>query len=227
MGEPMQEVPGRDWWVVLGMAVSATAAAVSSFAGLRGLAVVAGWPVVLASLWPLSVDSWALTATRVWLATSTRSVRARQFARGNAAMAIGLSVGGNAVAHAIAVGLVHVSWLVVVGVGAVPPLVLGAVSHLAVLWGQLDPAGPESVPGAVPLGPEPDWGRTGDDSRYRSEDELTRAARAVDAVYRATHGHPMSRDELRRTLRVGGARATAVARRLKQERATSQPIVGD
>jgi hypothetical protein len=205
------------------MAVSATAAAVSSFAGLRGLAVVAGWPLVLAPLLPLAVDAYALTATRVWLAASTGSDRARRFARTNAVGAIGLSLSGNAVYHLIAARLVTVSWVVVVGVGAIPPLVLGLVSHLAVLRAQVDPAGPESVLVAFQAGSSPTSVRTGDGPRYRSEDELTEAARAADAAYRARHGRPMSRDELRRSLHIGGARATAVARRLKEERIAARP----
>src|SRR5262245_39748942 len=99
MSEPMPRV--RDWWVSLGMAVSGTSAAVSSFAGLRALAAVAGWPAVLAPLLPLTIDAYAMTATRVWLAESTRSQRARRFARTNAVGAILLSLSGNAVYHLI------------------------------------------------------------------------------------------------------------------------------
>lgn len=47
------------------MAVTAGAAAVSSFTGLRSLAEATGWPAVLAPLLPLSVDVFAATATRV------------------------------------------------------------------------------------------------------------------------------------------------------------------
>src|SRR5262245_61162177 len=120
----------RDGWVVLGLVVSATAAAVSSFAGLRGVAIVAGWPTGLAPLLPATIDAYAATATRVWLARSTDSQRARSFARANAIGAIALSLAGNATYHLIAVHLVTASWVVVVAVGAVPALVLGLVSHL-------------------------------------------------------------------------------------------------
>jgi len=41
------------------MTVTAAAAAASNFAGLRGLAVMAGWPGGLAKLLPLTVDAFA------------------------------------------------------------------------------------------------------------------------------------------------------------------------
>lgn len=82
----------RDWWVILGMTVTAISAAVSSFSGLRSLAAATGWPEALSPLFPLTVDAYAMTATRVWLSGSTGSERARRFARWNAIMAIGLSL---------------------------------------------------------------------------------------------------------------------------------------
>jgi hypothetical protein len=195
------------------MAVSATSAAVSSFAGLRELAIVAGWPVVLAPLLPLTIDAYAMTATRVWLAESTRSQRARRFARTNAVGAISLSLCGNAAYHLIAVRLVAASWVVVVAVGAVPALVLGLVSHLAVLRGQVEPGsvrpeGGSPVP-AASLGPAP----------VRTEDELLAAARAADQAHRARHGRAISRDALRQELRIGGQRASALVRQLRTEQA--------
>jgi hypothetical protein len=274
----------RDGWVALGMTVSATSAAVSSFSGLRLLAEVAGWAPIMAWLFPLTVDAYAMTATRVWLAASTRSERARRFARTNAVGAILLSLCGNATYHLIAAGLVAVTWPIVLGVGAVPPLVLGLVSHLAVLRTQADPAGPPqrsrteaagaeahvtmSAPVVVPspvevvrqappgptyqsygvgsrqateddqwpaaqaadaseggAGLKPAPVRTEADRRYRSEDELLAAARTADTAHRATHGgRAMSRDALRRELQIGGARASALHRRLKEEHTSPAPI---
>lgn len=217
MAEERSGVAHRDGWVTLGLAVSALSAAVSSFAGLRDLAVVGGWPALLAPLLPLTVDVYGMTATRVWLAASTRSVRARRFARTNSVSAILLSLIGNATYHLIAVRLVAASWVVVVAVGAVPALVLGLVTHLAVLRSEANPAAsglepvrPESGPAAQPV-------RTEAGPRYPSEAELIAAARVADAAHRAAHGRGMSRDALRRELGIGGARATAVARRLKEE----------
>lgn len=92
----------------------------------------------MAALLPLTIDAYAMSATRVWLADSTASVKARRFARRNAIGAITASLVGNATYHAVAAGLVRTSWVVVVAVGAVPPVVLGLVSHLAVLRKQVD-----------------------------------------------------------------------------------------
>lgn len=138
MAEHRKGVAHRDAWVTLGLGVSAAAAAISSFSGLRSLAIVTGWPTPLAALLPLTVDAFAMTATRVWLAASTGSGRARRFARWNAICAILLSVAGNGVFHLIAAHLLVVSWGIVLAVGSIPALVLGLVAHLAVLRSQVD-----------------------------------------------------------------------------------------
>ena len=75
-------------------------AAVASFSGLQGLAHIAGWPVRLAWLLPVTLDAYAMTSARVWLAASTRSAAARRFARANAIGAIAASIAGNATYHA-------------------------------------------------------------------------------------------------------------------------------
>lgn len=209
--------PKRDVYVAAGMFVSAASAAVSSFDGLRSLAALAGWSAYMAPLLPLTIDAYAMSATRVWLADSTASNRARRFARRNAVGAILASLLGNAMYHAVAAGLVEMSWAVVVIVGGVPPVVLGLVSHLAVLRKQSDPSVLQSVPGTALVPP--------DGTRQRSEDELLTAARTADARHRAQHGRPISRDALRRELRIGGARATALLRLLKAETADSPSSV--
>ncbi|HEU5159536.1 MAG TPA: DUF2637 domain-containing protein, partial [Streptosporangiaceae bacterium] len=58
----------KDWWVMAGMAVAAASAALASFSGLRGIAIIAGWPNRLAWLLPLTIDAHAMTSARVWLA---------------------------------------------------------------------------------------------------------------------------------------------------------------
>jgi Protein of unknown function (DUF2637) len=212
---PAMPAPRRDWWVAAGMTVSAAAAAVSSFSGLRSLAFATGWGDWLSTLLPLTIDAYAMTATRVWLADSTGSARARRFARWNAVGAVVLSVVGNATWHLIAAGLLHVTWVIVVVVGAVPAAVLGLLSHLAVL--RTHDAVPEPVPAVVPSTDEQDEART----QYGTVDELLAAARAADAAYRDEHsGKPITRDALRVALRIGGRRASDV---LRQLRATPQP----
>jgi uncharacterized protein DUF2637 len=246
------ERPARDWWVILGMTITAISAAVSSFSGLQSLAVATGWPEPLSFLLPCTIDAYALTATRVWLSAATRSARARRFARWNAVMAIGLSLVGNAVWHLIAAKVLTVTWPIVVLVGAVPPAVLGLLSHLAVLRGQVDPA-PVTVPrpvepGSVPLPavhrsvvmqsaepPRPDQDEPEDDPQDEDdaadqprtelslpqvepsqEDELLTAARRADVAHRAEHRKPITRDELRKVLRVSTERATTLLRELKE-----------
>lgn len=248
MTEP---VAGRDGWVALGMAVSATSAAVSSFSGLRSLAEVAGWAPEMAWLFPLTVDAYAMTATRVWLAASTRSDRARRFARSNAVGAILLSLCGNAAWHLVAAQLIAVSWPIVLAVGTVPPLVLGLVAHLAVLRTQVDglvaaettrteamsttalPAlvspvtGPSTATAVQPLPVRPAL-ESGDGPRTGTKDGLYEAARAADAAYRLAHGsRPITRDALRQELRIGGSRATAVLRRLKEEQGEPGSVSSD
>ncbi len=155
----------------------------------------------MSPLLPLTVDAYAMTATRVWLVNSTRSVRTRRFARWNAVGAVGLSVLGNAVWHLIAAGLLRVTWVIVVVVGAVPAVVLGLLSHLAVLRTHVAVPVPQPIRQAERAG-------TGVD--------LLSAAQAADAAYRDQYdGKPITRDELRAALRISARRASAVLRQLR------------
>ncbi|ROO89574.1 uncharacterized protein DUF2637 [Actinocorallia herbida] len=196
----VQDGPVRDRWVTAGMLVSAASAAVASFSGLYGLAVFAGWPLRLAWLLPLTVDAYAMTSARVWLARTTESDAARGFARINALLAITASITGNSVYHAISTGLLPMSWPVVVLVGAVPAAVLGLTAHLHALRGHPEPSPP------VPTAPHQD-----------EETSLLAAARAADAAYRTEHGRPITRDALRSRLRISTRKATELRRRLSAE----------
>ena len=91
---------GRDWWVITGMAVAATSAAVASFSGLQDLASLAGWPPDLGWLLPITVDAYAASIT------------------------------SNAIYHPVHAGLLSVTWPIIVVVGAVPAAVLGLTAHL-------------------------------------------------------------------------------------------------
>ena len=128
----------RDWWVTIGMTIAAASAAVASFSGLQGLAFIAGWPTRLAWLLPVTLDAYAMTSARVWLAATTPSAGARRFARANAIGAIAASTAGNATYHAARTGLLSVSWPIVVLVGAVPAAVLGLTAHLHALRGRTE-----------------------------------------------------------------------------------------
>lgn len=214
------------------MTITALSAAVSSFSGLRSLAVATGWPEVLSPLFPLTVDAYAMTATRVWLSGTTRSAHARRFARWNALIAVGLSLMGNATWHLIAAQVFTVTWVIVVLVAAVPPAVLGLLSHLAVLRGQDDTA-PTSLGGttvlpspaaiadlAVPARPDQNEDQCREDKTDARDEPasgsgLFESARAADAAHRAQYGKPITRDALRKTLRVSTERATHLLRELK------------
>jgi hypothetical protein len=195
----------RDWWVIVGMAVAAISAAVASFAGLRGLAEVAGWPAQLAWLLPITVDAYAMTSARVWLAGTVGSKGARSFARANAIGAIATSIVGNAGYHLNAAGLITISWPIIVLVGAVPAAVLGLTAHLHALITPIQDPTPTPT-----VSPQVRTRRTGSD--------LLDAAREVDARHRATHnGRPISRDGLRSALRIAGPKATELRRQLTAE----------
>lgn len=196
--------PVRDWWVVIGMLISAASAAVASFSGLYGLASVAGWPVRLAWLLPVTVDAYAMTSARVWLAGTTKSDATRRFARVNALLAIAASIAGNAAYHAIGTGLLVVSWPIVVLVGAVPAAVLGLTAHLHALNGQTDPDS-AGVPQPTPV-------------LLDEDDPLLAAARAADDEHREKHGKPITRDALRAVLRISTPKATELRRQLNTDR---------
>jgi hypothetical protein len=230
------DAASRDGWVMAGMVIAAASAAVASFTGLRGLALVTGWPARLAWLLPLTLDAYAMTSARVWLASTTQARRARRFARANAIGAIGASIAGNATYHAVTVGLLTVSSPIVVLVGAVPAAVLGLTAHLHALR-TLDDREDESEDGGRDEDEQRSVGaefRTGDGtgdrpktrtrngsrrrSKYRTEDELIAAAREADAQYRTEHGgRPITRDALRIALRIAGPRATELRRQLATE----------
>jgi hypothetical protein len=231
----------RDLWVMAGMLIAAASAAVASFTGLRGLALITGWPQRLAWLLPLTLDAYAMTSARVWLASTTRAHRARRFARANAVGAIGASIAGNATYHAVTVGLVTVTSPIVVLVGAVPAAVLGLTAHLHALRtldededasksGRGDEVGSneddnESGTRDRPESEHKTRTRSGTRRRpkYRTEDELMSAARNADQAYRAAHdGRPITRDALRIALGIAGPRATELRRRLAAEYAQAE-----
>jgi hypothetical protein len=58
---------------MLGLSVAAISAAVSSFDGLRSLALATGWSEWQAPLLPLTIDAFALASIRIWLASTTIS----------------------------------------------------------------------------------------------------------------------------------------------------------
>lgn len=113
------------------LTVVAAAAAVLSFAALRDLAIVCGFAPSLAWLLPVVIDAGAAAGSLAWLGSA--APQARTYGRTLALLLLASSVGGNALGHGLAAYSVRPHWLVVVGVSAVAPAVLGALVHLVVL----------------------------------------------------------------------------------------------
>lgn len=120
------------------LAVVAVAAAVLSFAALRDLALLCGFSPALAWLLPVTVDAGAASGSFVWLARWTPPA-ATAYGRTLALLLLASSVGGNALGHGLSAYDARPHWLVVVGVSAIAPAVLGALVHLVVLVGRAEP----------------------------------------------------------------------------------------
>lgn len=140
----------RDPMVIIGLSAVALAAAISSFEALYGVALTAGWTGTMAPMFPITIDATALVATRIWLAETTPTVQARRFARSVAIGAVLVSLLGNAVFHLAQAHVIHPGVVEVIAAGAVPPLALAVVCHLAVLRLTRTDEAPEPVPAALP-----------------------------------------------------------------------------
>lgn len=128
-------------WIMWGcLLLVGAGAAVLSFHGLRDLGQMArfgDWSWAL----PIVIDIGALAATLVWL-SRWAPPQARSFGELVALVLLTLSVAGNGISH-VFIALnpgqtpvqIDIGWALVVAVSAIPPLVLAAVVHLAVLTG--------------------------------------------------------------------------------------------
>ncbi|HEV2344359.1 MAG TPA: DUF2637 domain-containing protein [Actinocrinis sp.] len=125
----------RDPLVTFGLAVIALAAAVSSFSALYGVAMSAGWTRDMAPMFPITIDATAMVSTRIWLAGNTATDAARRYARTVAVGSVIVSLLGNAAYHLTEAGVIHPGVVLVIAAGAVPPIALAVVAHLAVLRG--------------------------------------------------------------------------------------------
>jgi hypothetical protein len=131
-------------WLLL--VVVAAAAAVLSFDALRSLALLCGFTAELAWLLPVVVDAGAGVGCLVWLGRNTPTDAAR-FARALTWSLLAGSVAGNAVVHGLSAYALPAPWWLVVAVSAIPPAVLGASVHLAVLVGRRVVSAPGDEPG--------------------------------------------------------------------------------
>lgn len=132
---PAHAAPRRDPIVIIGLGVVTIAAAIGSFSALRGTAELAGWSKDASPLLPVTVDTVAAVASRIWLSADTPTDTARRFARSVALGAIVVSLLGNGVYHLAEAGYVHPGVWLVIGAGGISPLALAITAHLAVLRG--------------------------------------------------------------------------------------------
>jgi hypothetical protein len=127
-------------WLLL--AVVAAAAAVLSFSALMQLAALCGFDARLGWLLPITIDAGAAAGCLVWLGRigpgnfPGHTAGAASYARSMTLALLASSVAGNATVHALTAYRIVPPWWLVVAVSAVPPVVLGATVHLAVLVGR-------------------------------------------------------------------------------------------
>lgn len=189
--------PVRRAAVTLLLVVAAGALALS-FTGLTLLGALAGFGA-LAPVFAVVVDAGTGAGTLYWLTGEPGSSRAR-YARRLAVALLGVSLGGNAVSHALAAGIDPAAGLAVPAlpwwaaglVGAIPPATVAGVVHLlAMRDGPVAPGGP----------PGEDTG-----------DLVARAAALVDAG--RTAGEPVGRVRLARELDISEHRARGLLEQL-------------
>ena len=185
----------------------AVAAAVLSFTTLQTLAVAcgfspwAGWSAPgTAWLLPVTIDAGAAAGSLVWL---SRAGAARTFGCGLALSLLALSVVGNGLGHHLVVEQLRPGWLLVVAVSAVPPAVLGAVVHLAMLCGR--PA------------EEDDEGQD-DEETGRPELTADRERELIAEIAASVRdgGRPPSSNELLAAWAIGRGRANRILREAAQ-----------
>lgn len=125
--------PGWITWSGLGLVL--VAAAILSFSGLRDLAVQCRVPEALAPLFPVCLDAGLAVSTSMWLSRRANP-QAERFAAWLTWTLLACTVLANAVHQGLAASEIAAPWPLAVAVGAVPPAVVGAVVHLAVLAGR-------------------------------------------------------------------------------------------
>ena len=81
---------------------------------------------------PIGVETYAAFAMRVWLSDSTRSERARDFAKWSAVGSLALGMAGQVAYHLMsAAGVTHAPWPITTLVSCLPVVVLGCGAALA------------------------------------------------------------------------------------------------
>lgn len=185
------------------MALVALAAAALSYQSLARLGELCGYGG-LSWLYPLVVDAGAAASCATWLHARSRQALGMTWAL------LAASVVLNGTVHYLDSTGTAPSWLLVVAVAAVPPLVLGLCVHLAVGMGRPDVRSADS--GSDLVEPEPsDLGAT-ETSPERTDDELLAAVEAIAD----RDGKRPSRNTITRELSIGASRASRLLEQFDQ-----------
>lgn len=130
--------------VLAGIAVVGVATMATSSVSLYRLGVGTGIGDYLAAALPVALDVGGAVAALAWL---TETGRARTWGRVTALCALAGSLAGNGLEHALALGMVTPTLLLVLLVGSSIPAMLFAVIHLAALMARPDTSSDESSHG--------------------------------------------------------------------------------
>lgn len=125
--------------VLGGAGIVGVATAATSAYSLFKLAQLCGIPGPLAAALPIALDASAAVAALVWI---TEKNDLRRWGRAIAIAALGGSLAGNGVQHALTAGLLPLSLPLVLAVGATIPASLWATVHLAAMTVQPSAAPP-------------------------------------------------------------------------------------
>lgn len=123
MSDRVKAIRPDEWIAISVFALTVVASTYTWF----GLALSAHFPDMIAWVPSISIDLGGLYFARNWIAG--RTPRIRFWGEATTIMAFLVSLGGNAVQHAIEAGFLYVNVWIVLGVGAVPALALFAVVH--------------------------------------------------------------------------------------------------
>lgn len=120
----------KDIW--FGLSFIGLAAAVLSFASLRELAIACFIPITLAWLYPITLDVAAAVTCRIWLSKKANP-EAERLARILTLGLLAITIISNGAHHGmLSLGIMPPWWSVVL-LTSIPPAVVGAAVHLAVL----------------------------------------------------------------------------------------------
>lgn len=123
--------------VLVGAGFVGAAAAATSAVSLYDLARNCGIPPYLAAALPIALDAGAAVGALAWISQKDAP---RAWGRWVAVAGLLATIAGNAVEHALTIGLMQVTLWLVLFVGAAIPAMLWAVVHLAALMTTTPPA---------------------------------------------------------------------------------------